>query len=162
MSENNQNKLMSNKFFLLILFGVSIIFFILVATYSNDDETTNETYLNENLTPEQVESYNPNTLNVSIASEIYVNTKDYEGTANIKNIGNYEHYFIVEIALDGETIYTSNAIQPDETVKTIQLNKEIETGRYPINAYFNAYNKETNQLEKTINFEVELAIVNML
>lgn len=151
---------------LAALFGVSLVIFELnFMEYVKSKNATVEytaTVVDPlaHLSAEELAEFNPDTVNISIASELNVNNKTYESYAQIKNIKNYNYYFIVDILLDDsrELVYQSSQLHPDQVIDVIKINPVLDIGKYKATAYFKAYDIVTNQYVATVALGVDLNV----
>lgn len=99
-------------------------------------------------------------FNISIASAIVFETPKAEGQARIENIAANNYHMQVDIVLDetGETIYSSQLIQPGYSIEYITLNRELEPGEYPATAVFSAITQEELQLFGTAGAQITLYV----
>lgn len=158
-----------NKLVLAGLFSLSIVIlgvtFILPKANNptlNNSQTTETSVNTAHLTPEELAAFDPNSLNVSVVSEIVLNNVDFTAPVNIRNIGNYDHYFIVDIILDDEVIYQTEEVFPNDVIEFITFDNSLSKGRYPVVVSFNAFDKISNEKVTTINFDIELSVVGVL
>lgn len=157
-----------------ILIGISVVILVITSfTFMSgfkeivvDFEILHNTSQNQAFDTELEEDVkieiDPKTFNVSIASEMTVSNKDFTTKANIKNISNEGYYFIVNIVLDDETIYTSPVIVNDDLVEIIQFNKELEIGEYKAKAFFHIYDENTETQVTSMTFDIKLNVMKTL
>lgn len=88
-------------------------------------------------------------LNISIASLIEFDNSDSEGIAYIENVPSNKYDMKVTITLDsnGETVYQSGAIKPNNYIEKIKLNTKLAAGSYPATATFVAYDNDSSHKE---------------
>lgn len=115
-------------------------------------------------TAEELENYDPNTLSISIASELIFDNKSYTANAQIHNKANYNHYFFIDITLDdtGETIFVSEILHTDHVIDEIVLTNELPVGLYAATATFKAYSYENNNYITSVKLGVDVIVVNSL
>lgn len=156
-----------------VLFCISAIVLIFMSFFygdssvlpkDNSNEATHNAVTTTQIIEETTRVFDPNLLNVSISSNIRIDNKSYSGMANIKNIQNENEYFIVDIKLNetGEKIYQSPRINNQEMVGLIEISSEIETGTHTATAYFNAYDKNTDEYITTVVLEIDITVVKTL
>lgn len=74
-----------------------------------------------------------------------------KGTLRIENSPQNRYLLVVKIYLrgedgsDGELIYESGAIKPGNKIEEAKLDKELTKGTYPVTAYFEGYDIETQE-----------------
>lgn len=154
-----------------VLFCLSIIVFI-ASYFLNNKSTLNTSNLNsyEGIHPDFYATlgsdkvFDPEMLNISISSDITVNTKTYTGRANIMNIQNDDQVIKVDLTLNetNELIYQSNYIKSEEMVEFIELTTQLEPGTYPVTATFKAFDKDSMEYITSIVVDITITIVKAL
>lgn len=72
-----------------------------------------------------------------------------KGTLRLENSPQNRYLLVVKIYLrnadgsDGDLIYESGAIKPGNKIEEAKLDKELSKGTYPVTAYFEGYDIET-------------------
>lgn len=119
----------------------------------------------QNMTEEEIQAeldrvIEDGMFNISIASAIVFETPSAEGQARIENIAANHYHMQVDILLDetGETVYSSQLIQPGYSIEYIKLNRELEPGEYPATAVFSAITQEELQLFGTAAAQITLYV----
>lgn len=86
-------------------------------------------------------------FNISIASVIEFENANSEGTAYIENVPNNRYNMQVVITDDsnGETLYESGVLAPNQYIEKIALAKPLEAGSYGCTALFTAMDPTTSE-----------------
>lgn len=86
-------------------------------------------------------------FNISIANVVQLQTGNSEGEFNIENSPANRYLMQVDISLadTGETIYSSDIIEPNYHIKYAKLDKVLPAGTYNCVATFHALDPETEQ-----------------
>lgn len=88
-------------------------------------------------------------LMISINSRPEFPDGESKGTLRIENSPQNRYLLIVKIYLretdgsDGELIYESGAIKPGNKIEEAKLDKALKKGTYPVTAYFEGYDIDT-------------------
>lgn len=84
-------------------------------------------------------------FNISIASVVQFADGTSEGELRIENVPGNRYLMKVDITRDdtGETVYTSDMIEPDYHIQRDTLDVDLPAGTYPCTAVFTAYDPET-------------------
>lgn len=99
-------------------------------------------------------------LDISIAAKITFDNAKSEGIANIENVpGNrYDVKVRIEDQNNGELLYETPMMKPNQFIEKIKLYKELPAGTYPAIATFIAYDQtsgaEVGQAAAQITIEV--------
>ncbi len=104
------------------------------------------------------------TFNVAIASEIYLDSMEYEGKADIQNIANNHYDLSVQIILNDseQVVYESEVMKPNTYIEHIKLKESLEDGSHDAVAVFTAYDSKSGDVVGNTNIAVILKVINQI
>lgn len=99
-------------------------------------------------------------FNISIASVVSFPTGTSEGELRIENVPGNRYLMRVEITRDdtGDTIYTTDFIEPNHHIQRDALDVALPAGDYPSTAVFYAYDPDTEELVGQAAAKVDIKI----
>ncbi|WP_165253149.1 hypothetical protein [Adlercreutzia sp. ZJ304] len=100
-------------------------------------------------------------FNISIASFIEFPNGSSEGAVRIENVPNNHYLMRVSIMRDdtGETIYTTDFIEPNHHIENDTLDVDLPAGTYPCTAMFYAYDMNTEELRGQAAAKVTISVL---
>lgn len=107
----------------------------------------------EGKTPEEIQAelnrqVEEGMFNISIASTVEFQDGTSEGELRIENVPGNHYLMKVDITRDdnGQTIYTSDYLEPDYHIQRDTLDVDLPAGTYPCTAVFTASDIETEDM----------------